>query len=393
MRPLKTLGRRDVLPGWWLVALIGLIMAVSTGSISHAVPVWIAVLKEDFGWRISYVAPAIPILAVGGILLGPAVGYLGDRVIGIPKMVAAGLIILAGALFLFSRTQDLWMFYTAVVLMTVGATMSGWILLLTALSRWFVRRRATAIGFAYMFHPLGAMIFLPLIGFGMGLDSDQEGWRLTAVALGGFMLVVATLVFVLLRNRPEETGLRNFSAFQTLRTRAFWLVVLGEGLASMEILNRLDTTPLDTPLTTAAALAVFGLASLVSYPLGGLVGDRFSKSPALACFTALQVVAWAAMAFVGSSPAVYVSAIALGISRGGRGTLRVAILADYFGTVSLATILGLFGFFAGLMAVIGDPLAGRLYDTQGDAVGFLILAGLTLLAAFSFQGARPPQTP
>ena len=63
---------------------------------------------------------------------------------------------------------------------------------------------------------------------------------------------------------------------------------------------------------------------------------------------------------------------------------------DSVGTNSLATILGLFGFFTGLTALIVGPLAGWLYNTQGDVIGFLILAGLTLLGAFCFLRARPP---
>ena len=80
------------------------------------------------------------------------------------------------------------------------------------------------------------------------------------------------------------------------------------------------------------------------------------------------------------------------MSRRGRSTLRVAIIADYLGTNSSATILGLFGSFAGLMGFVGG-LAGLAYYTQGYLVGFPILSGLTLLGAFSFLKARAPQVP
>ena len=123
------------------------------------------------------------------------------------------------------------------------------------------------------------------------------------------------------------------------------------------------------------------------------MGDRISKSTALACFTALQVVAWVAMAVVGSLPALYVAAVALGISKGGRTPLRVAILADYFGTASLAFILGLFAFFSGLSTFVGQIAGGVLYHTQGGAVGFMILAAISLVSTFCFLKARQPQLP
>ena len=132
------------------------------------------------------------------------------------------------------------------------------------------------------------------------------------------------------------------------------------------------------------------------------MGDRFPKSLALAAFTTLQLVAWGALFFSGSPVALYLSAAFLGMSNGGRTPIRVAILADYFGTGSLATILGLFGFFAGLIPFIFGPLAwgfdffvvpsgGLLYETQGGFIGFLIPAGFTLLATILFLRAVPPQ--
>ena len=64
------------------------------------------------------------------------------------------------------------------------------------------------------------------------------------------------------------------------------------------------------------------------------------------------------------------------VSKGGRTPIRVAKFGDYFGTASLPTILGLIGFFAGVMALIGVSVAGWLYDTQGNFTGFLIPAAL-----------------
>ena len=383
--------------GWWLVALAGLVMVAATVPWSlRAMPIWVVALAQDFNWIVGRELEwALYILIIGGLLLGPVVGYLADRVIGIRRMVIAGLVILSGAFFFLSQTQNLWMYYTACALMAVGATMSGWIPLMTVLSRWFVRRRATALGVAHMFSPLGAIFLVLLIA--MSGDSYHDrvglGWRPAAIVVGGSIMVVAVLAFTWLRNRPEEMGLLadggptavrqgSFSAFQALRTRSFWLIACGDGISTTNIPDLTDTAPM---LVLSTSTVVFAL-------VGGLAGDRVSKSAALAFFTALQILAWAAAALVGSQPALYLSAVVLGMSRGGRSPLRVAIFADYFGMNSLATILGLFGFFMGLTGFIGG-LAGLVYYTQGSVVGFLTLSGLTILATIFFLIARPPQVP
>ena len=389
--------RRGVFYGWWLVALAGLVMVAATVPWSpQAMPIWVVAQAQDFNWTVGReLTWALYILIIGGLLLGPVVGYLGDRVIGIRRMVVAGLVILSGAFFFFSQTQNLWMYYAASALLAVGATISGGILLMTVLSRWFVRRRATALGMAHMFGPLGAMCLVPLIALSADPNPDQVGlgWRLTAVVLGGSTMVVAVLAFTRLCNRPEDMGLLpdggppaarqgSFSAFQALRTRSFWLIACGDGLSTINVPDLTDT----------ALMLVLSTSTLGFALVGGVLGDRVPKSAALATFTALQVVAWAAAALVGSQPALYLSAVVLGMSRGGRSPLRAAILADYFGTNSLATILGLFGFFAGLTGFTG-ALAGLIYYTLRGIVAFLILSGLTLLGAFAFLSARAPQLP
>ncbi len=389
--------RRGVFYGWWLVALAGLVMVAATVPWSpQAMPIWVVAQAQDFNWTVGReLTWALYILIIGGLLLGPVVGYLGDRVIGIRRMVVAGLVILSGAFFFFSQTQNLWMYYAASALLAVGATISGGILLMTVLSRWFVRRRATALGMAHMFGPLGAMCLVPLIALSADPNPDQVGlgWRLTAVVLGGSTMVVAVLAFTRLCNRTEDMGLLpdggppaarqgSFSAFQALRTRSFWLIACGDGLSTINVPDLTDT----------ALMLVLSTSTLGFALVGGVLGDRVPKSAALATFTALQVVAWAAAALVGSQPALYLSAVVLGMSRGGRSPLRAAILADYFGTNSLATILGLFGFFAGLTGFTG-ALAGLIYYTLRGIVAFLILSGLTLLGAFAFLSARAPQLP
>ena len=405
--------RRGVFYGWWLVALAGLAMLAATGPWSfHALPIWASALAQDYNGIVrSELSQAMLYPIYGGILLGPVVGYLGDRVIGIRRTVVAGLVILAGAFFFLSQAQGLWMFYAASALIAVGATMSGWILLMTLLSRWFVRRRATAIGVALMLSSLGAICLVPLIA----LSADPEvggvglGWRLTAVVLGGSIMAVAVLAFARLRDRPGDMGLlpdggppavrqSSFSAIQTLRTRSFWLIVFGDGLAAIG--DGLAT--IGVPDLTDTRLALVLSASTLGFTLvGGLVGDRVSKSAALACFTAVPVVVWTALAFVGGPSALYLSAVAMGMSRGGRSTLRVAIIADYFGTNSLPTILGLFHLFAVL--IFTGAFVGFKYYTPGCIVGFLItkgnlvcfliLSAVTLLAAISFVKARAPQVP
>ncbi len=98
------------------------------------------------------------------------------------------------------------------------------------------------------------------------------------------------------------------------------------------------------------------------------------------------------LAFAGSLPELYLAGVLLGIGTGGRFPLNAAILADYFGLDSFGKVLGLFFLLASLPTTLGSIPIGLLYDAQGSyVVGFLVLAGLTLLGALFFLKAHPPQ--
>ena len=116
--------------------------------------------------------------------------------------------------------------------MVVGSTMDGWILLMTVLSRWFVRRWATAIGMAQMFGPLGTIFLVPLVAVTEDPNVHGVGWRLVDIVVGGLIMAVAVFAFARPRNRPEDIGLLpdggplavwrgSLLPSQALRTRSF----------------------------------------------------------------------------------------------------------------------------------------------------------------------------
>ena len=378
--------------GWWLVVLVAVVMVVHELPFHSALGPWSLAMKEEFNWQTFTLLAAV--FAIGGgvsLFLGPVVGYLCDRVIPIRRMVIAGLIVLAGGFFLFSLVESPVIYLLASTIMIVGATMSGWILLMTVLCRWFVRRRTLVIAVAHLFAGFAPVLF-PVT---FVLSLSVFGWRLSSALVGVLVVAVALAVVAWLRNRPEDMGLLpdgdlqeslqpGFSAREALQTRTFWFIALADGLAHIEVYDLSDST------LALVLLTIFSLAFLL---VGGVVGDRFSKSAVLASFATLQIVAWAALSFVGNNAGLYIAAVFIGMSYGGITPIRVAIVADYFGARSLATIFGLFAMFSGGTGFLVGLLIGSLYAAQGNTTGFLILSGLTVLAVFSFLRARPPQPP
>ena len=76
--------------------------------------------------------------------------------------------------------------------------------------------------------------------------------------------------------------------------------------------------------------------------------------------------------------------IFLGIGYGGYVPLVPSLVKQYFGITHFGTIYGFVTGIAMLGSVLGPPLAGWVFDTQGNYQGiWLAMAGLSIVAIVS----------
>ena len=393
---------QEVFYGWWLVAISGFVMVLASVPLFHAMGVWAVALEREFGWSRTQLGFALTFTRIEGGLMGPIEGYLADRM-GTRRMVLIGLLILGTGFLLFSQTRNLWMFYSAYIVMALGQGLGGWVPLMTMLNHWFVRRLAMAIGWANVGSRLGALLLVPAIAWAIDPDHDRPGWQATALFLGVFTLVVALPISRLIRNRPQDHNLMpdgeplvfpaataasqeatlsqrseakpietDLSAAQALRTPAFWLISFGHGFTSMAILAimahlglLLEDKGFDVQ-TTAWLVAVYTAIAMVFQLVGGYMGDRISKRIALFIFTSIQAGAVIVLTFSSSLAMFYLFAVLFGIGFGGRNPLTVAIRGDYFGRTAFGKILGLSSGPMNLLLLVASPFAGWMHDTQGS---------------------------
>lgn len=428
--PLSMLTKRTegIFYGWWLVGLSGFIMLLAHVPLFHAMGVWAVALEREFGWTRTQLGLALTFTRVEGGLMGPLEGYLVDR-LGTRRMVMIGLLILASGFLLFSQVHSLGVFYLSYVTMAVGQGFGGWLSLMTMLNHWFVRQRATAIGWANVGSRFGALILVPLIAWAIDPDNPQLGWRTTAMVLGVFTLIVAVPLSRLIRNRPQEHGLlpdgqpllaqsepgqqeegqekkslsipaetNDYTTSQAIRTSAFWLIALGHGFTSMVIIAIMAHLGLlivdagfDVP-TTAWIVAIYTAVAMVAQVVGGYVGDRIPKRIALFMFSTVQAVGVVALTYATTISMLVVFAFLFGLGFGGRNPLTVAIRGDYFGQAAFGKILGVSTVPMNILMLVAAPFAGWVRDTQGNYENaFLILAAFSFVGGVCFLFAKKPE--
>jgi MFS family permease len=426
---------RGTFYGWWLVPIGGVIHSVTSVPLFHAMGLWFVALEDAFGWNRTQLSLAFSLTRVEGGIMGPVEGYLTDR-LGPRRIIFIGLLVLGCGFLFLSQVQNLWMFYIAFIIMALGQGMGGWLPMNTLLNNWFVRNRATAMGISSAISRLGALILIPAMAWAVDPDEDNLGWRMTAVILAVMAFSLAIPITKVIRNRPEDMGLRtdgdpaeeesasdvtltaddseqgtadsvpvvpegDFTLKQAMRTSSFWLIAFGHGFTSMIIISIMaHLAPLLTldrgysVPTAGLVVTAYTAVSMIFQIIGGYVGDRMPKRIALFVFSSIQAGAIFILIFAPNLGYIFLFAVVFGMGFGGRNPLTTSIRGDYFGRSSFGKIMGMTQLPMNVLLLIAPIFAGYMRDTYGTYdVAFITLAGFNFLGGVLLLMAKKPTLP
>ena len=403
-----SLGRvTGVYYGRWLVGIGAFIMILGIVPLFHGMTAWFVVLEQHFHWNRTQLSLAFSLARVEGGIVGPLEGLLVDR-LGPRRMVLIGLLIMGGGFLLFSQVQELWQFYMAFLIMSLGGSLGTWLPMMTALNSWFVRRRATAMSRVIVGYRLGAVFLVPILAWAVA--ADQLGWQKVAAGIGTAVVVLAYPLSRLVRNRPEDYGQRpdgraaapqlqsagaaqpdtedrEFTWQQAVRTRVFWQISFGHACGSsivVTIMVHLGPILTDRGFslqTVGLVVSVYTAIGIAATMVGGYLGERMPIRLAIFGFSLFQSIAIIVVLLAHSLPVVFLFAVLMGIGDG-RGSLTIAIRGVYFGRRAFASIMG-FSMVPMNVLLFAMPLfAGYMFDKTGSyAIPF------TTVAAVGFVGA------
>ena len=432
---------RTVFYGWKLVGLTLLVTALASGPVWSGVGIWVTALELHFGWSRAQLTGAFSMAQFQGSIVGPFMGYLIDK-LGPRRMVFLGLAVTGAGFLIFSQTTNLATFYFSYALIMLGITAGSWLPMMTALNKWFNRRRGMAMGLAGEGSFIGGLALVPILAW--AVTPSNYGWSTTALWIGVVFLAVSWPLSRFIRDRPEDYGALpdgdrpaaalpvvpvppassdpqggprgnpqavqappakdaatantlDFTARQAVRTPAFWFITFGHALSSMLIATlTVHLVPLLTDqgmsLQTAAYVwALLMAAGGVFQLLGGYLSDRYPRNRILFVFAALQAAGFILAAFVQSLPMAILFALVYGAGFGGRVPITTAIRGDYFGNRAFATITGISMAPLYVFMLAAPLFAAFMFDSTGTyTTSFLILGGLGSMSGFLFLFAKKP---
>lgn len=407
--------------GWWIVAASAGIQMLQAGLMQQAYGAYVSVLRADFGWSTTALAFGYSLQPVQNGLLGPVQGWMIDRW-GPRPVMRVGMLMFGGSFLVFSQINSLVAFYIVFVVMAIGSSLSGFMTIMTTLVQWFERRRATAMSISQTGMSVGGML-VPIVAWSL----TTLGWRETAFLSGVIVLVVGMPLVQIVRSDPETYGLLpdgrspaditsdepvegrtamasarvDFTPRQALRTRAFWFISFGHGMALLvvsavmvHLILHLEDERGFSLARAAFVVSVMTLVTALGQVGGGILGDRFDKRKIAALAMFGHAAGLLALALGGSILWVVVFTLAHGTAWGMRGPLMQAMRADYFGRRHFGTIMGYSSLVIMFGMVLGPLIAGFMADRFGNYQnGFILLASLSALGSLFFFFATPPKPP
>lgn len=406
--------------GWFMAGVGALVMALGTVPLFQGLPVWNPVLRNAFGWSAGQMSWAFAVSRIEGGLLGPVEGLIIEK-LGPRRMVFIGMTILGTGFILFSQIQQLWQLYAVFFIMSMGAALGTWLPMMTVMNHWFVRKKTRAMSMVMEGFALGGVVIPLLLAWAVGgtdpAVSERFGWRITAFVVGFLIVSLALPLSRLVRNRPEELGLRpdgdladnasdsvnqpttnpepgtetGFTWQEAIRTRSFWLISFGHATSSIVIVSimvhlglMLDDRGFSLQ-TISAVVATYTAVNAIFILVGGYLGDRMPiRFPAFA-FSAVQSVAVVVLVLAHDKPMLFLFAVILGIGFGGRTPVTTSIRGVYFGRKAFAAITGISMVPMNLLLFSAPLFAGYMRDATGTYnTPFLIIAVVCLIGSFLF---------
>lgn len=411
---------RTVFYGWWMALLALVVNALVTSPVWGGVGIWLSALELEFGWSRTQMALAFSLGQLEGSVIGPVGGLLVDKY-GSRLLILSGTLVVGVGFLLFSFVNALPLFYISLAIIMLGASVGSWMPMMAALNKWFDRKRSLAMGIATSGFSMGGVILLPILAWSVA--PEHIGWQMTSRWIGILFLVIAWPLSQLIRNRPEDYGLvpdgesssRNlsdrlervgpvpetgFTAREAVRTKAFWLLAIGTGLASMSLATlavHMVPSLIDQGLTLQMASFVWATmlgTSWVAQLVSGYLGDKVEKNVAMALLSWIQAIGLLVAAFIVNLPVAFMFAIVYGIGFGGRIPISTAIRGEYFGRRAFGTIMGLSSLPMAGFSVMGPTLSGAVFDAQQSYfLAFIALAISAVLAGGFMLLAKKPMLP
>jgi MFS family permease len=399
--------------GWYIAIACSVLMFVGVGVGYYGLPIFLEPLKDEHGWSTTQVswAPTIYFLVSGltGAIVGPFIDRRGPKV-----LMVAGIVVNGAAGAAIGLVDELWQLYAVYFVFAVAFGASSSVAVSAIMTRWFIKRRALAMSISSTGVSLGGVVIAPIASKLI----DIGGLELATPILGALVVVAGVpVVLGILAWEPSRMGLqpdggweprragrqlsvesqtRPWERSEALRTVAFWalmgaflLVLISQTGYIIHQVSFLEDR-FDSRSQAAFTISVTAFGSIVARLVVGIFADGVDRRLLSALLFIVQASCVVLIVAIDNVVSTWVLTLVFGFTIGNVYMMQTLLVGDIFGMVSFGAIFGLMSLAGQGGSSLGPLVVGVLHDSSGGyTVPFLVMAGLTYLAAAIIWFARP----
>lgn len=407
--------------GWYIVAAMFFATFVGVGT-RQGFGVFVKAWEDDFGTSVGLISVAAGVgWAVNG-LLQPIFGLLTDKYGGRRVMIISitGLGLSTIAVGLAPNVYFLIGMYGFVLSATSGGVFPT--PMSSVVSRWFMRKRGTAISLFTAGGSAGGMIMVPFAAY-LLIIAD---WRTAWFVMGGIMLLFALpLLAAIVRDDPSDMGLEQDGGsgrgantdetdghlstpitisvaplesgrwIDSFRSLPIWLLSSSFGVCGITtaiISVHFVRWAASEDISAGTAALAFGVLSAINgvgLILAGWISDHMPRKYLLTLVYGVRSIAFLGLIFLPGTAALWTFAVLGGASWLATLPLTSGLTADMYGLRNIGTLNGLAQMshqIAGGTAVVVAGVVFAIWGTYdlifGAGAVLLVLAGI---ASFAIQ--------
>jgi sugar phosphate permease len=275
--------------GWWIVLATNLICLLGFGTWLYSFGVFFKPMMNEFGWTRAMTAGAASLRSIEGGVAGPVVGWAVDKY-GARRVITSGIV--SGSAPLMPFVDSLLGFYLAYgILVSIGMSAMLYLPAFTVIAKWFRRKLSRALAVLAVGAGLGGLVCAPAAT----LVIQHFGWRIAFLGMGILMWLVVIPLAMVVRERPEDMGLRpdgdppegapgaggsevipaagggaDYTLKQALASSAFWVIALTFFFSSLShSVVFVHAIPALTDAGISAELAAFSVGLLTVVSIAG----------------------------------------------------------------------------------------------------------------------------
>lgn len=328
-------------------------------------------------------------------------GFLALRV-GARRLIFFALLLVGLSMILISRARS-FSYVTILYFLTGFGSGATNVPVMGLVSHWFESRiRGRAAGFIVIGSGFAIILSGKLVPF-INKEVGVEGWRMSWLVLGCSVLVIAFVGLFLIRNRPEEKGLRPMGSDDTAPFYSRIIDKMKMNIYKKGIIYHLGAiyflfgytyviyaTFIVTTLVkergfpeTAAGnfWAWVGFLSLFSGPVFGSLSDKLGRKGGLIIVFSLQTLSYLLAASGLPGVFLYLSIFFYGIVAWSIPSIMAAAAGDYVGAQRAGQAFGFITFIFGFGQITGPAVAGLLAEKTGSFSGSFYMAAAFAAAA------------